>query len=193
MQRSLGFVLLALAAAGCGHSIASQKDYNNNYIYGKVTVNGQPLSAGSITFVSESGRKFKGVIWRDGTYVVHNTKPGPAKIVLDGEAIGFQGPAGGKNLPNLPQARKVKFPSQYLSEASTPLKYDIKPTKQEYALDVEIDPAEWSRLNPNSASPDKREPPTAPQKGTQPEPSAPAKKVENKIPTIPEKSKTPGK
>lgn len=56
-------LLAALVAAGCGET------HDPTYpVTGKVTLNGQPLTTGTVTFTPENGPSATGEIGADGTY-----------------------------------------------------------------------------------------------------------------------------
>ena len=58
-------LLLLLLVAGC-----QQQGRETSYVEGIVTVNGTPLSNGTVTFLPESGRSATGYIQENGRYVL---------------------------------------------------------------------------------------------------------------------------
>jgi hypothetical protein len=189
MARCVALLLTALLLTGCGHSFASRKTDEKGNIRGELTINGKPLPAAMITFVDQAGQAHKGFVFADGKFYVSGIATGPAKIVLNAEefpaaetvTIGV----GGSGRPMKPQISrpKTKLPDQFLSLTTTPLAYTVKSGLQEYKLDVPIDPAELTRLNPQGIG-DQTKPPTmrdaAPQKGrgnrNRPAPTKPEEK-----------------
>ncbi len=75
-----GWLLLVFTLplfAGCGRNDKTE-------VYGTVTVDGQPLEEGSITFIAlgQNGRSAGGLI-RDGQYRVLDVYPGKNRIMID--------------------------------------------------------------------------------------------------------------
>lgn len=100
LSRICGFALLTgtLILAGCSRPVGS--------ISGKVTYQNKPLKGGSITFVSNEGRKsVPATIGLDGTYKIDSIAAGTYKVCVDtsnlkpptgGGPSGYKGGSGGK-------------------------------------------------------------------------------------------------
>jgi hypothetical protein len=73
--------LLVAALAGCGASPAK--------VSGKVTIKGQPLKGGFLSFVNKSsgGRHFAATIQKDGTYKIDDMLTGDYIVVVDTKSL----------------------------------------------------------------------------------------------------------
>jgi hypothetical protein len=129
---SIGFIVCSVAA-GCG------KQKPASTVSGKVTLAGQPLDQGVVTFFSSAGSSGVGDIGPDGSYSLL----GPDKVegVAPGRytAVVLPSMAQIKKAHNDPRIR-VKdspIPIKYTSAASSPLKYDVAvgPNEINIALD----------------------------------------------------------
>lgn len=69
IQTMLGFLALCLAVAGCSRGYDGDRRFS---LSGKVTVDGQPLDSGNISFIPKSGdrQRVSGGPIVDGTYSV---------------------------------------------------------------------------------------------------------------------------
>jgi hypothetical protein len=140
--------------AGCSKSTGT--------ITGKLTVNGQPLKGGDISFLPADGvgPSGTGMINEDGTYTVTNCPVGAKKVVvktshLRGRPFGRGGgrayeppkdapkPEGGSGdhdykPPDLSeQAKKfVAINISYEDQSTTPLDFEVTGGKQEYNQDL---------------------------------------------------------
>ena len=70
-------LVVALGATGCGSSTGS--------VAGKVTLNGQPLKGGNVTFVGKES--FAASIQEDGTYNVPRLLAGEYKVCVETESL----------------------------------------------------------------------------------------------------------
>jgi hypothetical protein len=71
----IGIVCLALLS-GCGSKLPETAP-----VVGKVTMNGKPVSSGTIMFCPEKGRAATGQIGPDGTYSLTTFKPGDGALL----------------------------------------------------------------------------------------------------------------
>lgn len=97
-QISLGLLLLAVVASGCGGESDARP---MGAVTGKVTSNGQPVTEGSLTFSpikvgkDPAGKSGVGLIGSDGTYKVTTSAPndgaviGKHRIVYSAPALPF--------------------------------------------------------------------------------------------------------
>jgi len=139
---------LALAClSGCGKRQAAVK--------GKVTFNGQPLTAGSVAFVG-SGRSASGIIKSDGTYAVMDAPVGEVTITVQTPPLppgGMGAMMGGKTkrpsgVPEMPKEmrppgdegekdiRIVPAPEKYNTVEKSTLKYTVQPGSQDHNIEL---------------------------------------------------------
>jgi hypothetical protein len=127
LHRALPVALAALAAvlsAGCTGG-------GTGTVKGKITVNGNPLPSGLITFESQTGKKnaYAAAI-RDGMYETDQIPSGPCKITVVHSAI--PAPESGGN--DLLAGRKggarvagvVEVPRKYHSSDTSGLELEVK-------------------------------------------------------------------
>jgi hypothetical protein len=136
---------LALAAlAGCGKGRAT--------VNGKVTLNGKPLTTGTVSFIGGPSDTGSGHINADGTYAVPDAPLGDCKVTVQTPRAmgGVQGmpkpPAGMKGMPKemLPPGaeegskavRVVPAPEKYGSPDTTPVTYTVKKGTQTFDIDL---------------------------------------------------------
>jgi hypothetical protein len=67
----VGVASLLLLLAGCG---------GTGTVSGKVKVNGELVTAGTVTFLTEDDKLLQGNIGSDGSYTVEKVPPGTVKI-----------------------------------------------------------------------------------------------------------------
>jgi hypothetical protein len=143
-------IILCLASAclsGCGKRQAT--------VTGKVTFNGQHLTAGTVAFVG-SGRTGSGTIKSDGTYAVMDAPIGEVTITVQTPPPpqgGMGGMMGGKTkrppgVPEMPKemrppgdegdkdVRIVPAPEKYNTVEKSPLKYTVQPGSQDYNIEL---------------------------------------------------------
>jgi hypothetical protein len=117
--------------SGCGESQGN--------VTGTVTMDGQPVSSGSITFVkAEGGQVREGAVIKDGGFQA-KLPPGKYKIELSGQkAVGKRTQKGFDGKDEVLEITEPLFPDRYntkteLSEdiksGSNTLKLDLKSTK----------------------------------------------------------------
>jgi len=150
-RRLLGAVVvlgLSLTISGCGAK---------GTITGKVTMNGQPLHFGTVTFMTESGLTFQSPINDDGSYSLKDVPTGTVKISVFEPAPVTQasrsGPPGrarmgpppdAKLTPGAPtsfdlEANKekyVKIPDNVNDPDRSGLTYTVKGGAQEFNIDL---------------------------------------------------------
>lgn len=129
---SIGFIACSVAA-GCG------KEKPASTVSGKVTLAGQPLEVGVVTFFSSTGSTGTSEIGPGGTYSLMG--PNKEEGVAPGSytAVVMPSMAQIKKAHNDPRVR-VKdspIPLQYTSAASSPLKYEVAVGPN--AIDVVLD------------------------------------------------------
>ncbi|HJZ58674.1 MAG TPA: hypothetical protein VKE74_27275 [Gemmataceae bacterium] len=129
-------VALALAA-GCGGGEGT--------VRGKVTVGGQPVTHGSITFLSEAGKRDSytaGIV--DGQYTTDPIPCGSTKVYISSREVPPGGPVGGGS--DLQATKKtaakekvvVVVPEKYGSPETSGLTYTV--TRGSNTKDFELTP-----------------------------------------------------
>lgn len=119
-----GIVLTALLI-GCGGG--DRREYAD--VSGKVSVNGNPLKMGTVTFQPAAGAPATGTIQADGTYTLKGVV-GPNKVmIVSREAEAADAGASPAKRAAPPQSF---VPEQYGTPSST-LSFDVKSGKNENA------------------------------------------------------------
>lgn len=126
IPRLVAMALLAtvlVAAVSCG-------DKGMGVVTGKVTVDGKPVTHGSITFLSEVGNKdpfTAGII--EGDYTTPPIPVGATKIYIVSREVPPGGPEGGGNdlQKSAPKGspKVIKVPDKYGSPDTSGLTYDV--------------------------------------------------------------------
>jgi hypothetical protein len=141
LARSLGGVSLVLFAALLVGVSGCKPKGPTNFVTGKVTLNGEPVS-GLISFIDASNKETLGVPINaaDGTYTIENPPLGQVKIVVKAMPGASNAPmVKPKDAPmpemGAPTAMKgVSPPAKYGTATTTPLSYEVKPGKQTYDI-----------------------------------------------------------
>jgi hypothetical protein len=142
-RRLAGWGLLGLAfllLAGCGPPSGT--------VSGKVTMGGQTIPGGSVSFVPPNGKGTQSSdIAEDGTYTVRNLPLGKAAIIVETKSAAPAGapggvrmnmPAGAQNAPGADAGKHyVPIPEAYSSADTSGLSFEVKAGKQEYNIDLQ--------------------------------------------------------
>ena len=140
-SKSRGLTILAVllflsALAGCSRSTGT--------VYGKVTIGGQPLNVGTVTFVPEDGQAQTCSIEPDGGYSVSKVPIGPCTIaVTSGQPsrgmwnLQTRQPAEGGVPPGQPPPF-IRIPPRYNDPQQSGLTYDVPAGRQLH--DIELKP-----------------------------------------------------
>jgi hypothetical protein len=129
----MAWVLLpALAACGCGQSEAT--------IRGRVTVQGKPLTTGTVLFLGSDNRVATGSIGPDGHYVANHASMGTLRVAVQSlrpaqVRAAMQRP---KDAPPLPGriTNLVPVPQKYQSPETSELTCTVQQKEQEYNIDL---------------------------------------------------------
>jgi hypothetical protein len=123
---ALGMFAL-LACAGCG-SGAAEKAAELIPVKGKVTVQGQPLSTGTVRFEPDDfGRPASGRLNADGTFVLSTHKEG------DGVVAGHHR----VSITNYDTKSKAAGAlKKFLTTTKKPLEADVSPEQTEFTFDI---------------------------------------------------------
>lgn len=120
-------LLLSILILGC-----SGKEKNTAPVQGTIKVDGQPLTAGTVTFFPKTGRSARGAIQSDGSYVLSTysdddgAQPGLHKVTITAAA------KGGSAEPNFdkdnvrPSIRELPFPPRYSNPSASGLTFEVK-------------------------------------------------------------------
>jgi hypothetical protein len=106
-------------------------------VTGKVTFKGGPLPGGLVTVVDAVDNRYPGQIQKDGTYMVANVPPGPAKIVVGTTAKmgSIMHPEDRKE----PYGPYVQIPMRYAQPDKSGFALNVKTGKQEFMIDLKDD------------------------------------------------------
>lgn len=128
----IGLALLALAGAGGCAEKAAEMD-----VTGKVTIDGQPIETGTISFIAADGATpTGGGVIKDGVYTA-KVPPGEKTVLVLGNKLVGQEPLY-KDMPDSPMRDKYQMvtPEAYNAAHLTPLKASITDSQQ--GLDFEL-------------------------------------------------------
>ncbi len=120
----LGNALLVTALlgmlVGCGEASS------NVAIQGKVSVAGEPLPGGTLTFFPNEGRPLATVLSKTGTYSCE-VPPGDYRVTL---VVGVQLPPGWEEGDRIPEPA-FQIPMQFTTRKRTPLRATVTPGQSE--------------------------------------------------------------
>jgi hypothetical protein len=114
-------------------------------VFGKVTYKGQPLTGGTVSFVTAKDKILTGLIHADGTYVVKAIPVGEVRLAVSTEPVkpapkppirttppkDAQKPPKGNDAP-----KYVKIPPKYADPKTSDLKLVVKPGKQVHDIQL---------------------------------------------------------
>ena len=122
MPSNLGLILVGLfALAGCGPSY----ELDIAPARGTVTLDGKPLSAGSVLFVPAKGRGAGAKLAPDGTFVLTTYSQGDGAI-LGKHRVAVLPLQSDSESDELPEGY-VPIPSRYQSAASSGFEVEVRP------------------------------------------------------------------
>ncbi len=122
---------LFLLVSGCGFL------ENAGTVSGTVQYKGQPLSEGSVSFVSDNGQVATGTIDQNGRYVVSHVPVGSAKVTV--QVVSVAEPPmsfAGTSKPALGKAAGPKIPLRYALSATSGLQHSVTKGKQQFDIDL---------------------------------------------------------
>jgi hypothetical protein len=125
MNRLLGFagaLLIGLSLAGCGG-----KGIKTGTVYGKVTLDGQPLAEGTISFTAVDGSTpTAGGKITDGNYNVAAVPRGTHKVLISSPRVKSSRKLYAED-PNSPVVNEYEetLPTQYTNPFETPLSVEV--------------------------------------------------------------------
>ena len=123
-------LLLAGALAGCGGKSDGAKDS----VYGKVTLNGQPVT-GQVVLIGSDNKEISSLIAADGEYRIVNPPKGEARVLVKGRsgaAPTTRGVTKGPEMPGM-SGRSAAPPSKYATAAGG-LKFTVTGGDQKYDI-----------------------------------------------------------
>lgn len=135
LRRAAGFAAVALTAvlsASCGGG--------SSKVSGRITVNGQPLPDGLITFESDVGNRdaFSAAI-KDGIYETGEIPAGPCKVTVIHSAVPRPTVTGGNDLVPVRSAKDgpgITVPVKYHKSETSGLTYTVKSGANTYDQDL---------------------------------------------------------
>lgn len=111
---------------------------NAGTVSGTVRYKGQPLSEGSICFVSDNGQSATGTIDPSGRYIVSRVPIGSAKVTVQVVHAGGPPPMSFAAAPKPAQATAsgAKIPLRYGVAATSGLRHSVTKGKQEFNIEL---------------------------------------------------------
>jgi hypothetical protein len=134
---ALGFALLALVWSGCDSHPPTGK------VSGKVTLNGQPVSGGSVTFApiakpgTQGGRPAIGPIQPDGTYTLTTYAQGDGAVIGRHRVL-FSRSAGKHEEEGKHDEGKAPAPTADPYANVTPKESEVEVQAGENTIDIEL-------------------------------------------------------
>lgn len=111
---------------------------NAGTVSGTVRYKGQPLSEGSVSFVSEKGQVVTGTIDKSGRYVVAHVPIGPAKVTV--QVVSAKGPPpmsfAGAPKPGQGRTTGSTIPLRYSVVATSGLRHSVTKGKQQFDIEL---------------------------------------------------------
>jgi hypothetical protein len=115
-HKSIGVALALVCLFGCRAKVVTRADRAT--VSGKVTLAEQPLTGGSISFIStnDAGQRATGILLADGTFAIADVPIGPVRVAVDTEPMRVGAPD-----------RYVKIPAKYANPDTSGFTYEVKP------------------------------------------------------------------
>jgi hypothetical protein len=131
---SLGFCIGVVAVLGC-----SSNQPERNEVTGKVTLDGQPVTEGIVTFHGGNNAKASGAVMANGTYTVSDPPTGRCEITVagvPGNSIGAKQEGGGHSagVPGF-GSRPSVIPKKY-GRPGNGLSHEVQPGPQTKDLEL---------------------------------------------------------
>lgn len=120
--------IAALALAGCSRS----HERETAQVLGVVTLDGKPLTRGTVMFVPETGRAGTGVIAADGSYTLTTYQPDDGALV-GRHKVSVAIPLGSETA----SAQASPIPQRYMSADSSGLAFEVK-AGEENRIDLKL-------------------------------------------------------
>ncbi|HKI33372.1 MAG TPA: TlpA disulfide reductase family protein [Gemmataceae bacterium] len=119
-------------------------------VSGVVTLDGEPLSGGRVTFLGPGNNVAANEIGSDGRYTLAAATPGPVRVVVTGPVVPslpgrdrlvpeLQPPDRGQHLARSEPLPRPKVPPRYADPDLTPLSYTIGHGQQTWDIALESD------------------------------------------------------
>ena len=122
--------IFVLLICGCSRG---KRDVTGD-VFGKVTLEGQSLSTGSISYVSQEGKVASGILDSNGAYAIKNVIVGKYRVLVLPPSLphpGMPGSVKKKGMADFPD-----FPVKYRSDTSTDLEAEVIKGKHEHNFDM---------------------------------------------------------
>jgi hypothetical protein len=133
------FCLVAMTLAGCGASTGS--------VTGKVTLNGETVTGGTVTFIGSDQKVVTAPISVEGEYTIPKIPPGTAKIGVTplptlpkGKGMDMMDPSkmgGGAEKPSTATPKPMPIPKRYENPEKSGLTYTVTKGSQEHDIKLE--------------------------------------------------------
>jgi hypothetical protein len=119
--------IAALSATSC----SSSTELEEAVVEGKVSLRGQPLKAGQVSFVHASGRPHTADIQPDGSFKL-KVRVGPTQVAVESREPDRPNPDGWPTKI----AGKRLTPEKYASHGSSGLTFDVRPKHNVATFDL---------------------------------------------------------
>ena len=123
-------LVLLLMISGCSRG---KRDVTGD-VYGKITLEGQPVTTGSISYVSKDGKVAAGLLDSNGAYAIKNVVVGKYQVLVLPPPLphpGMPGSTKKKGMADFPD-----HPTRYRAETTTDLEVDVAKGKHEHNFDM---------------------------------------------------------
>lgn len=120
-----GLLLFCSLALGCGKT----GEFETAPVTGTVTLNGTPLSKGTVTFIPEHGKMATGSIQPDGTFSLSTYAAGDGAIVGKCRAAVTVLAGAGEANEDKPR-QKSPVPGKYAAPETSGLEYEVSSTSK---------------------------------------------------------------
>jgi hypothetical protein len=136
-RRTPGFLLLLVAATAVASAIGCNSGPPRGEVRGKVTFKGQPVTEGSITFLSPAGKGDGGAeIGRDGSYEIKGGLAVGDFIVIINPPIHMVDTSPGKTPPSPEEKPAPNIPPRYRNQGLSPLRASVKAGPNTFDFDM---------------------------------------------------------
>ncbi len=126
----LAVLILAQAVCGCG----GETEISGN-ASGKVTLDGQAVTSGSISFISEDGKVGTADMGATGEYAMKDVVVGDYKVVISPPALPHPGMPG--TTKKAGQANFPQHPVKYRSDLTSGLTAQVNPGENSLDFDMQ--------------------------------------------------------
>ena len=126
----LSVAAAVVALAGCGGGLKTGS------VRGKVTLDGEPITSGTVGFVAADGRVETAMIQPDGTYEIKKAPAGDVVVTVQTypPSPTMHRPDEAASKTKVARPTYQPIPPHYGDSKQSPLKYAVKAGEQEYEV-----------------------------------------------------------